>query len=313
MRCYSLASNRVADKHALEMPDKSLHSALRNEDFVITAQLLLNEDTGRDGVLAQARSLAPSVDAISVPANPHGVVHMAGLAVASLLLAEGIDPVLHVASRDQNRIAIRSDLLGAAAIGVTSIVLERGDRMSQRLRPRAKTGKPAKIGALKMLKAAQRLSEYQVQQGAPELNLGTLATVVEPGEDWQPQALTIKADAGARFLQTRLCADAGLVRRYAAALVEEHFTHRCRVIVSVPVLPSAEAARWINEHRQTEVIPASVIRRIDNAASPQREGVEIAVELLQALRSTPGISGANLVSQGDVGAIADVIAAARTV
>lgn len=236
---------------------------------------------------------------------------MAGLAAASLLIADGIDPVLHIASRDQNRIAIRSELLGAVAIGVTSLVLERGDRVSGRLRPRAKTSKPAKVGSVKMLKVAKRLSDYQLQQGEPELNLGTLATVVEPAVDWQPQALNTKADGGARFVQSRLCADAGLLRRYVAALVETQFIHRCQIIVSVPVLPSGEAARWINEHRRTDVIPQSVIRRLDAAVSPELEGVDIAAELLRELRGIPGISGANFVTQGDINTIPAAIDAAN--
>lgn len=289
---------------------KTFQQALRSKEFVLTAQLQLNEHTGRRGVIKQVQCLSGAVDAIAVPANPHGVVHMAGLAAASLLIANGIDPVLHVASRDRNRIALRSELLGAAAIGVTSLVVQRGDRLSTEYRQSAWKGK--KVGSVKLLGVAKQLSNYQTQHNEPELFLGTLATVIEPGDDWQPKVLLKKADAGAQFVQTKICLDMAKLRRYMAAVVGARITHRCQFVVSVPVLPSADAARWLNENLRSEAIPDSIVTRLEAAHSPEKFGVEIAVEFLRELQEIPGVSGANLVTPGEIETIPAVINAAES-
>jgi 5,10-methylenetetrahydrofolate reductase len=281
-------------------PRKTFQQAVRTKEFVLSAQLQLKESTGRHGVLVQAQCLATTVDAITVAANPHGVVHMEGVAAASLLIAQNIDPVLHIASRDRNRIALRSQLLGAAAIGVTSLVLSRGDRLAGRIR--AGEGKESKVGSVKMLRAAKRLSDFQVQHNESELFLGTLSTVIDQEQDlrWEPKVLVAKLDAGAQFIQTKVCLDAARLRRYMATLVDAHLTHRCQIVVSVPILPSADAGRRINEKLRSEVIPESVLKRLEASNSPQQTGIEIAAEFLRELQDMPGVCGANLSTLGDI-------------
>lgn len=281
-------------------PRKTFQQAVRTKEFVLSAQLQLKESTGRHGVLAQAQCLATTVDAITVAANPHGVVHMEGVAAASLLIAQDIDPVLHIASRDRNRIALRSQLLGAAAIGVTSMVLSRGDRLAGKIR--AGEGKKSKVGSVKMLRAAKRLSDFQVQHDESELFLGTLSTVIDQEQDlgWEPKVLVAKLDAGAQFIQTKVCLDAARLRRYMATLVDAHLTRRCQIVVSVPVLPSADAGRRINEKLRSEVIPESVLKRLEASNSPQQTGIEIAAEFLRELQDMPGVCGANLSTLGDI-------------
>lgn len=287
----------------------TFQQATRSKDFVLTAQLRLVEDTGRQGVIEQAEHLSAAVDAITVPANPHGTVHMAGLAAASLLLANDIDPVLHVASRDRNRIAIRSELLGAVAIGVTSLILQRGDRLSGRSGAQLKKRK--KVGSVKLLRVAKRLSDFQKQNKEPELYLGTLANVLKPAPDRGPEVLVAKADAGARFVLTKACLDMDKLRQYMAALVAARITHRCRIIVSVPVPHTAEAARLLNENMRHEAIPAGIVKRLAEASSPEQSGAEIAAEFLRELSDVPGVSGANLIATGDVETIPAVIRAAE--
>jgi methylenetetrahydrofolate reductase (NADPH) len=291
-------------------PRKTFQQAIRAKEFVLCAQLKLKENTGRHGVIEQAQCLSEAVDAITVAANPHGVVHMEGVAAASLLIAHGIDPVLHIASRDRNKIALRSQLLGAAAIGVTSLVLSRGDRLTGRIR--AGEGKESKVGSVKMLRAAKRLSDYQKQHNEPELFLGTLSTVIDQRQDldWEPKVLVAKLDAGAQFLQTKVCLDAARLRRYMATLVDARLTHRCQIVVSVPVLPSADAARRINEKMRSEVIPAGILKRLEASNSSEQTGIEISAEFLRELQRIPGVCGANLSTLGNIETIPAAISAA---
>ena len=270
----------------------------------MTGQLRLYQDTGRDDVIRQAERLAGAVDAVAVTDCPYGVLHMSGLAVAALLMRQGIDPLLQFSARDRNRLALKSELLGAAALGVTSLLLQRGERLPGELQP--EMTQVFDTGAKKLLAAARQLGEFQSARGEPELLLGTMATVFDPAPGWQPVELNAKLDAGARFVQTQICLDLDLLRRYMRSLVAAQVTWRCHVVVSVPVLTSAESVRWLYENLRGSVVPQSVVKRFDDARDPEAFGVDYCAQTIQALQDIPGIGGVNLSTTGS----AELIAAA---
>ena len=158
---------------------KTFREAVAGSGFTLTGQLRLYQDTGRDDVVRQAECLAPAVDAVAVTDCPYGVLHMSGLAAASILLQRGIDPLVQFSARDRNRLALKSELLGAAALGVTSLLLQRGERLPGELQP--ELTQVFDTGAKKFLAAGRQLGEYQAARGEPEFLLGTMATVFEPG------------------------------------------------------------------------------------------------------------------------------------
>ena len=106
-----------------------------------------------------------------------------------------------------------------------------------------------------------------------EMRLGAMATVFDPAEDWQPVELTAKLDAGARSVQTQICLDLELLRRYMKVLVAAQVIWCCHVVVSVPVLTSAHSARWLHENLRGCVVPESVARRFESARDPEAFGI----------------------------------------
>jgi len=283
---------------------KTLKDSIRTKEFTLIGQLRLDQDDRREDVLRQAATLAPAVDAVAVTDCPYGVLHMSGLAVSALLLAEGIDPVMHFSSRDRNRIALKSDLLGATALGVTSMILKRGEPLPDDVQP--KTKQVFDTGAKRLLATAGQLSDFQRANGGPELNLGTIATVFDAGPNWKPTELAGKVSAGARFVQTQICLDMDLLRRYVGRLAAAKVTWQCRVIVSIPVLTSADAAHWLRESLKGSMVPAQVVRDFDRAKDPRAHGIEYCAGIIDELRRIPGISGVNLSTTGEPG---DVVAA----
>ena len=276
---------------------KTLHDAIRFNRFAIIGQLRLHQDDTRDDVLRQARTLAPVVDAVGVTDCPYGVLHMSGLAVSSLLLQDGIDPVLHLSARDRNRIALKSELLGAAALGVTSMLLMRGDPLPNEVQPVTK--QVFDTGGKRLLASASQLSEFQVANGRPELFLGTIATVFDAKETWKPTELAGKISAGARFLQTQLCLDVDLLKRYVKRLAAAKLTWQCHVIVSIPVLTSPEMARWLYDNLRGSVMPEQLVRDFDDAKDPEAFGIDYCATMINELRQIPGVSGVNLSTTGD--------------
>ena len=277
---------------------KTFHAAIRTQAFTLTGQLKLADGTTPAELLEQAELLRPYVDAVQVTDNPSGLVHMSPLAAASLLLQAGIDPIVQLSCRDRNRIALQSELLGAAAIGVSSLLLQRGDKLPKDYQP--KTKQVFDIGAKRLVGAAKAIQQDPRLANAEKLFIGTIALAFDPAVNWKPSALLGRSDAGARFIQTQLCFDVDALRRYVRKLSAAKLTHRVHVIVSLGTLPSADAARWLQQNLRGSVMPKAVIERMEQARDPEQEGISICAELLQQVAEIPGVDGANVVTPGDL-------------
>ena len=271
----------------------TFQEALNKQDFTLTAQLQLTPDTDRESALRQANELGPVVDAIQVSSNPGGSVHISTLAACALLRQAGIDPIAQMNCRDRNRIALQSDLLGARALGVTSLLIQRGDPLDDDYRP--STQQVYDIGSKALIRAALKLNQ---EHASGNFFVGSIITVFNPRSKWQAKSLFAKTDAGARFLQTQMCFDIDVLRRYMARLVALRLTHRAHVLVSLATLPSADTALWVRDHVRGSVMPDAFVRRLSEARNPEQEGIRLCAELLQQIREIPGVSGVNLLTPG---------------
>ncbi|MDH4126419.1 MAG: methylenetetrahydrofolate reductase [Gammaproteobacteria bacterium] len=277
---------------------QTFQQALRSKDFVLTAELALDATAGRDAIIAQAEMLAAEVDAVQVPDSSPSYATFSPIAVSAILLQAGIDPILHLHCRDRNRLALRADVLGAAALGVSSLLLMRGQEVPEDARPKIKT--VYDWGTLQLVRFVNSLEHTNFLTGS-------IATVFKPDRDWKPTRLEKKADAGTRFIQTQLCFDADLIRHYMACLVAEKFIQRASVIVALAPLPSADLAQWLGKNLRGAVVPAKVVKRLRQAANPEQEGIDICAELLREVAHIPGVSGTNLVCLGDAEPVAESV------
>jgi methylenetetrahydrofolate reductase (NADPH) len=277
---------------------QTFYQALRTRDFTLTAELALDAGAGREAIIAQARTLAAAVDAIQVPDSSPSYASLSPVAVSAILLQAGIDPILHLNCRDRNRLALRADVLGAAALGISSLLLMRGKEIPAEVRPKIKT--VYDWGTLQLIRFATSLEQVNFL-------IGSIATVFKPDRDWKPTRLEKKADAGTKFIQTQLCFDADLLRHYIARLVVGKFIQRSSVMVALAPLPSADMAQWLGKNLRGAVVPAKVVKRLRQAKVPEQEGINLCAELLDEVATIPGVSGANLICLGNADAIAATV------
>jgi len=116
----------------------SLAAKLAAKQFVVTGELTPPKGTDLSRVFAAAGLLRGSVDAINVTESPRARMTMDPRAVAKLLQDQGFETIVQVTSRDRNRIAVQSDLLGAAALGLRNFVFMGGDSPAAGDHPDAK-------------------------------------------------------------------------------------------------------------------------------------------------------------------------------
>lgn len=284
---------------------RRFRDAVRENDFVLTAQLPLSPGTNADDLHRMVDSLRPVVDAVQVGDNTSMQPHMSPLAAASLALQDGIDPVVQLSCRDRNRIALQSDLMGAAALGVTSLVLTRGEKLPAAHKQRIKG--VFDIGAQRLRATAQAIAANERLVAAPGFFLGSIATVIDPPENWTPEGLGVKAEAGAKFVQTQPCLDLHVLRKYMGALVARKMLERVSIIVQVPLLESPEALQLLLDARRPLLISEAQRARLETAGDFAAASAAVCAEALRDVRTIPGISGANILHHGDPAAVVRVV------
>jgi len=285
---------------------KTFNKALNNQDFSITSEIFLRPDTGEAAIQVQADILKESVDAVLVTDNQSGQLHMSSLAAGVLLQKANIDPIVQLSCRNRNRISLLSDLLGCAALGITNLMLTRGDRIPLDVKPRPKA--IMDVNSTELIALANNIKQDETLPSLNQVLLGGVVTPFPPKQGWPAKNLTEKIDAGAQFVITHTCLDLDLIKTYMQRLVETQLLRRVHVIIGIAILKSPEDARWLRENRPNVNIPIDAVERLEKASDPNREGIKMCAEYLRQLSEIPGISGAHIIATNSVLNIPEAVA-----
>lgn len=271
--------------------------AIRQKDFVITAALPLRPATTSSEIKHTVESLAPIVDAIQIDDDRFAVGHMSPVAAASIVLENGVDAIMHLSCRDHNRIGLVADVLGAAALGVTTLVLNRGEKFTDSAIVRSKG--VFEISAAQLINLACKIGSDSTLVDNPGFQIGSSITVFAPDEGWEAVRIKEKIDDGVRFLQSQPCLNPKLLRDYMLKLVELKVTHGASVIVEVPLLTSAKRANALKAIIKGAALPNNVMKRITSSPDPIAAGINACAETIAEAREIPGVSGVNLRYDGE--------------
>jgi len=290
-----------------------LERVLRAGGFAVTAEVAPPLSGAPDTLLVKAMPLKGLADAVNVTDGASARISMSALAAAGILAQNGIEPVQQFTARDRNRIAFQADLLGGAALGVRNVLMLTGDDVKAGDCPDAKPVFDMKSQEMIAL-AAQMRDSGKIASGReikppPRLFLGAADVPTDPKPDWKPTSLQQKADAGADFVQTQFCFDAGVVRRYMKRLADEGLAGRMFFLIGIGPIANARSARWMREHLFGTIIPDSVIDRIEKANDPKAEGVKVCADLAHEFAEIPGISGVHVMAPRNDEAVPRVIEA----
>jgi methylenetetrahydrofolate reductase (NADPH) len=304
-------SSKQGAAAAVKAGPGGLERVLAAGHFALTAEVTPPLSSNPATLLAKALPLRGYADAVNVTDGASARAHMSSVASAAILVQNGIEPILQITCRDRNRIAIQSDLLGAAALGVRNVLVLTGDDPKAGDQPETKPvfdlDSKTVIATAKAMRDEAKLPSGREISDPPQLFIGAADLPIDPPAGWKADGLRVKADAGAQFVQTQFCFDMAIVRRYAARLGELGLTDRLYILIGIGPLSSAKSARWMRQNLYGTTIPDAIIERMDAAKEPKQEGVAICVELLQQLAEIPGIAGAHLMAPLNEAAVPTVI------
>ncbi|HTX06071.1 MAG TPA: methylenetetrahydrofolate reductase [Steroidobacteraceae bacterium] len=288
-----------------------LERILRAGKFAVTTEMAPPDSADPEEVYRRARIFDGYVDAINATDGSGANCHMSSLAVCALLTRVGYAPVMQISCRDKNRIAIQGDILGGAAMGVCNILCLTGDGVQAGDHPQALP--VFDLDSMTLLETARTMrDQHRFLSGrrltfAPRVLLGAAENPFAPPLEWRAQRLAKKIAAGAQFIQTQYCYDVPLLKDFLRRIEDLGLLEQVFILVGVGPLRSAKTAEWMRTHVPGLHIPDAVIARLKGAADAAREGRNLCIEIIQEIRSVPGVSGVHVMAYRQEDTVPEII------
>ncbi|MFH1689873.1 MAG: methylenetetrahydrofolate reductase [Candidatus Eisenbacteria bacterium] len=276
---------------------RTLRNAIDSGRFIVTGELGPPLGASADAVRKKAAHFRGFVDAVNTTDNQSGVVRMSSIAAARLLLDEGIDPVVQMTCRDRNRLGLQSDIIGAAALGVRSLLLLTGDHMVMGNQPDAKP--VYDLDSIQLIDAARGMRDGRFMNGEeikrpPDVLLGGAANPFAEPMGLRLIRVAKKVAAGADFIQTQAVFDVARLRRWMAGVRDLGLHERVKILVGILPTRSHKALEYMRDNVSGMIVPEALIERLRSASDPAEEGVRAACELIAEVRDVDGVAGVHL-------------------
>ena len=284
-----------------------LNTKIEAGEFVVLAEMEPPKGADISSMIKNARRVKEQVDAFLIPEMSNAVMRMSALGGAIALQQAGMETVMQICCRDRNRLALQADLLAASACSISNVMAVSGQD------PRFGDHHQAKavydITLMELLESLKKLQDGKDMagidlRGSPRFLVGSTVQAQAKGESLEAEIelLNQKSNSGARFFITPPVFDLGALGPFINRIDRS----RIAVIPTVLLLKSAGMARYMSRNVEHVVIPESVITRIQNAPDKVRECIQIAAEMIAALRSE-GFSGVSVSTIGWEDKLPDIL------
>jgi methylenetetrahydrofolate reductase (NADPH) len=298
-------------------PESKLAGKLNSQDFIITAEYMPRVGDSASSIEKCADFFKDKVTAVNVSDNHYGIV-TSSLAASVVLSRAGIEPIYQITTRDRNRIAIQSDLLGAALLGLKNVLCISGYHQSLIGCPDSTN--VYDVDSIQLLAVLKKMNEESsLLDGTKIDGIFSMLAGAVANPYLKPLQLNIirlkkKASAGARFIQTQAVFDVEEFQRWFAAAEQAGVTEKVAILAGVlPLTGVAEAKELTDTHAEFS-IPHKIIERLTAAGSPEaqkKEGMAISAEIIQKLSGMKGLRGVHILSGGKEAIVPELLTAMK--
>jgi 5,10-methylenetetrahydrofolate reductase len=261
----------------------SLRERLEAGKFVVTTEMEPPKGTDLSEFLSTAALLKGKVHAVNVTDNQRAVMRLSSVGGASLLVREGLEPILQLTCRDRNRMALESDLLAAWALGVRNVLTMTGDPVDAGDHPLARpvfdVSSAELLQIIGQLNSGNDAAGHQLQGKTDFFYGATVNPCLVPLEP-ELERFEEKVAAGARFFQTQAIYDLDGFTRFVK------IAEKLAVFIIAGLIPlrSVATARFLNEKVPGITVPPELIERLAKSQDPAQTGQEIAGEIADRLK-----------------------------
>ena len=270
--------------------------------FVVTVELPPPKGTEVQKTLDIAKSLKGIVDGINVTDNQRAIMRMSSLAFSHLIKDTGNEPIMQICCRDRNRIALKSDILGAGALGIKNLCLMTGDHTLVGDHPEAKP--VFDIDSIQLIQLARKLESGKNISSNLSFSIGGVANPFSEPFDLQKIKLKKKVQAGATFFQTQPFFDYESILEF----VDDVKGINAKFLIGFTPLKSIKMIHFMNKYILTKPVPKSIAIRIEKSNNQALEGIKIVVELIKKIRDlTDKINGIHIMPLGLENHLPDIL------
>ncbi len=288
-----------------------LERILRRGEFAVTTELNPPDSANPEDVYNRARIFDGWVDGINAVDASGANCHMSSVGICALLTRMGYAPIMQIACRDKNRIAIQGDVLGAAAMGVANILCLTGDGVQAGDQPGAKPvfdlDSMSLLETIRIMRDNGKFLSGRKLTTPPQLFLGAAVNPFAPPHDFRALHLAKKIAAGAQFVQSQYCFDVPMLKGFMDRARDLGLTDKVFILVGVGPLASAKTAKWIRSNVPGIHIPDSVIKRLEGAQDQKKEGKQLCIDIINEVKEIAGVSGIHVMAYRQEEYVAEIV------
>ncbi|MEW5733504.1 MAG: methylenetetrahydrofolate reductase [Thermodesulfobacteriota bacterium] len=274
-----------------------LEKILCEGHLAVTSECGPPRGTNAAHIEKKANLIKNHVDAINITDNQTSVTRLCSLAACIRLKLMGLDPVLQMVTRDRNRIALQSDILGAASFGISNMLCLTGDHQSFGDCPTA--ANVHDLDSIQFIQAVRRMRDEGKFlggadiEGPPQMFVGAAANPFADPFSIRVPRLAKKVAAGAEFIQTQCIYNLDRFEEWMKKARERGLTEKVFILAGLTPLKSAGMAKYMKNRVPGMDVPDSVVARMAGVPKDKQpaEGINICVESIQRLKEVPGVAG----------------------
>lgn len=282
----------------------NLEKVLAAGHFAITGECGPPRSADGTVVTEKAKYLKGNVDSVNLTDNQTSVVRLSSLAACLLLQQEGVEANMQMVCRDRNRIAIQSDILGAAALGVKNLLCLSGDHQKFGDHPESKNvfclDSIQLIQTVKMMRDERKMiSGQEMKEGAePRLFIGAAVNPFADPFEYRVHRLAKKIAAGVDFVQTQCIYNMDKFKEYMKQAVDMGLTEKVYILAGITPMKSLGMARYMKRSVPGMDVPDEIIDRLKGVekADQAAEGIKMSIEQMDEMREIPGVAGVHLMA-----------------
>lgn len=274
-----------------------LEKILAAGHFGVTSECGPPRGSDPEAISEKAALIRNHVDAINITDNQTSVCRMCSLAACIRLKTLGVEPVLQMVTRDRNRIALQSDILGAASWDIHNILCLTGDHQS--FGDNAKGQNVHDLDSMQLLQAVRQMRDESKFLGGDEIKrpprmfVGAAANPFADPYEIRVSRLAKKIEAGAEFIQTQCIYNLAKFETWMEMVRDRGLHEKVFILAGVTPLKSAGMARYMKTKVPGMDVPEEVVKRMAGTPKDKQaeEGITICVESIQRLKEVKGVSG----------------------
>ncbi len=285
-------------------PISELERHLRAGEFVITAEVAPPLTVSTNKLIQNINLVKPYVTSINFTDSPSATARMSSWACSSIAVQSGAEPVMQIAARDRTRIGLQSEVLGANALGIKNILCLTGDSMVLAPDPRGRMDivdldSVQMIWVLRKMRDEGKYLDGRNIKFPPKIFIGAAASPFASKPEFQAIREQKKVNAGAQFFQTNLVYDPEGLEIWLNAIAKRNLLGLVYILIGITPLKSLKVAQYMNDDVPGVTIPEKILKRLEKAGDgAAEEGVNISLEIIEAVRKLQGINGIHIMAVG---------------